>query len=393
MKNVFKVLTTALVISCALAACDDKTADNVIPVTEEKFAITATTDNTRTVHIVSSVTEGSVNVTAALEYSLYQPLVSENKIYQYSAGAKKFNKSILNADGTLTEEAALPIVDAPSSSFNHICKLDDDRVIGLFLDYTQEFSYRVINLKTMVIEKTGIFEMSFPENTLSWANSIHKKGDKLFLTYQNVDPDSFVGNDIAYVAVFKVSDISYVKTLEDTRTASMGYSSSLDGGLSENGDLYLSSSPSDYWGINENKPSGILRIKASEEIFDPTYFFDVTAATVGKHMVGLNYIGNGKAITNVIDKTLVVEYDDFSNKFVMEHWVLDLNTKTATKLNIPKGKGPGLPYVKINDGRIAIPLNTENGNFIYIYNPADGSVAKGLEYIGATKFNNLIKIQ
>ena len=98
--------------------------------------------------------------------------------------------------------------------------------------------------------------------------------------------------------------------------------------------------------------------------------------------MGLSQITDTKAIIKVFRSDLIEVYADPVNKAVLEHWVVDVQTQTATKLDIPLSLAPFSDPVSIGNNRYGIVANTSEGNFIYIYNEADGTVMRGLEYQG-----------
>ena len=184
-------------------------------------------------------------------------------------------------------------------------------------------------------------------------------------------------------AVTDATSYTRVSIMKDTRTNAIGYNFMDDHYFDTNGDLYISTCNSYYWGLNETTPSGILRVEAGQNIFDPTFFFNISSKVNNEFSNGLFHMGNGKAITRVFVKSITADdYDKYANGYSMETWIIDINDNSAEKLNIPLSKSPSVNFLRLPDGKIAIPSNTASGNFVYIYNPTDNSITKGLEYVG-----------
>lgn len=248
----------------------------------------------------------------------------------------------------------------------------------------------VIDEERFTILRSGTVTVPVPEGNAIWPNSVALHGDKIVFTYFLHDPVTYVANDTACAVIMDFNTMEQITIAKDTRTSALGFA--YDDCVSYNGNLYLSTSNSDYWGINESKPAGILRINQGDNAFDQNYFLNITALT-GNHNISLKYVGNGKAITTVFRKDLIVDYSDYDAAYVIEHWLLDLEAQTGVKLDIPLSKGSQIQIVDIGNNQYAIPANTVNGSYFYIYNSSTGSLTQGAKYVGGSFNRTFIKLQ
>ncbi|MEM8506457.1 MAG: hypothetical protein AAF717_01455 [Bacteroidota bacterium] len=79
---------------------------------------------------------------------------------------------------------------------------------------------------------------------------------------------------------------------------------------------------------------------------------------------------------------MIEQFADYSQKAVIEHWVVDVQTQTAEKLDIPLRLAPFADPVRLDDDRFGILANTSEGSCIHLYDAATGAGQQGLEYVG-----------
>jgi len=182
--------------------------------------------------------------------------------------------------------------------------------------------------------------------------------------------------DSAHVAVIDLPTGKLEKLISDPRTGTVFSSGAIECFSKDaNGDIYVQGDGT------ANVPSGILRIKAGQTSFDPTYFFDLKAAT-GKNCKGLYQFGNGLAFTaRIEDPTDAYEFNGPNYKY----YKLDLNAKTSG------GELPGLPQIygsrsslirKFDDQNLLLSVNTRTQNSIYQYKLSDGAISKKMDVPG-----------
>ena len=199
---------------------------------------------------------------------------------------------------------------------------------------------------------------------------------KLFwaVYYENSSGNALT--DSAHVAVVDLSTGQVEKVISDGRTARVFSSGAVQCfSKAANGDIYVQ-------GDGTSKaPSGVLRIKAGETRFDPTYFFDLKAAT-GKDCKGLYQFGNGLAFTTRIEDPA----DSYEGKGPnYKYYKLDLNAKTSG------GSLPNLPQIygsqsslmrQFDDQSVLLSVSTKTENSLYQYKLSDGTVSKKMTLPG-----------
>lgn len=199
---------------------------------------------------------------------------------------------------------------------------------------------------------------------------------KLFwaVYYENSSFGAFT--DSAHVAVIDLPTGRLDKVISDPRTGTVFSSGAIECFSKDaNGDIYVQGDGT------PRVPSGVLRIKAGETRFDPSYFFDLRAAT-GKNCKGLYHFGNGLAFTTRIeDPTDAYEFNGPNYRY----YKVDLNAKTSG------GALPNLPLIygsqsslmrKFDAENILLSVNTKTQNSICQYKLSDGAVSKKMDVPG-----------
>ena len=188
------------------------------------------------------------------------------------------------------------------------------------------------------------------------------------------------------MAIYSYPGLEYQGVIRDERTGPIGaYAAQGHIFTTENNDIYTVSSCAIASGFPEaTRPSGILRIKAGEDTFDPTYFFDVEAATGGYKLNNAAYIGNNKVLVSIYS---------FLNETVDDKWtrrdcklaIVDVVAKTVNYIagvpvhyGGPDGMFPN-QFIQEPNGKVYIKITNAEGMFIYEVDPATNTGVKGVE--------------
>ncbi|MEM9897378.1 MAG: DUF4374 domain-containing protein, partial [Bacteroidota bacterium] len=290
--------------------------------------------------VVSDLTQGSVSVASAQEGIFEGAYIAEidGRLFSTLQTVFGFTEYAVDEEGSVSE---VDRVVAQASNGN-IVDLGNNRVLTFNATYSPDglVDYTIIDISNMTEVSTGQIEVEIDENTLLWPNSIIPKEDKLLLNYIYADASSFANINGVFTAVLNENTLEVEEIIQDDRSATPGFNLIEDHFFDSNGDLYISTTNSNYWGANESLPAGILRIRNGESEYDDDYFFNVTSQINGEHFVGLSQITDTKAIIKVFRSDLIEVYADHVNKAVLEHWVVDVQTQTATKLDIPLSLAP-----------------------------------------------------
>lgn len=334
-------------------------------------------------HIISDTETG----TAAIDEAQQIPntpnsvLVTSERGFIFLNSKEKMTKYSVDAHGTLKPQGSVlntGLLGGPISVF-----LDKNRLlVSTAPRQVQDslFDYQIINTKDMKEERRGKIYLPVTPGSMASPSSYILKEGKVLVPYIHADEHNHAYGR-ANVAIFNAKDITYEKTISTNKTACLAYSVVSSHAFTENGDLYLISSNSNYWGGNESLPSGIVRIKAGQTEFDNSYFLNLTSKLNGNHSGGMVYAGGNKVVVQIFESSLITTYRDYQNGFVISYYEIDLHTQSVKKLNIPLSKYPRRAIERLKDDKVAIVVNAENGeNAFYIYNSRNGVVKKGLVY-------------
>ncbi|HYF70706.1 MAG TPA: DUF4374 domain-containing protein [Ohtaekwangia sp.] len=388
--NRLKTILFASIALISAMSCDDEKNDPVLDRDAKHIlALSLPAIESYPFHLIGDATSGTADISQSQEI----PNIPDNVPVTTQQGfiflnsADRLTKYSVDADGYLQNEGELPnlgISGGPVYEF-----LSNNRLListGPRANESGVFDYQIVNTTTMTEESKGTIALPIDENSTAIPSNYILKEGKVYVPYIHTDLD-YAAYDKAPVAIFDAVTMAYEKTIYEERTASLGYSVVSSHGFAENGDLYLISCNSNYWAANEELPSGIARINAGESEFDEDYFFNITAKVDGNHTGGMLYVGNNKAIIQVFNGDLITEYRDYQNAYVIDYYLADLSAQTVEKLDLPTSKYPRKALELLKDGTAAIVINSEQDNAIYIFDPADNSVTKGLTYTGAEYIN------
>lgn len=383
--NHFKITILALAGALAFTNCDrNEPTPNTAANGEGKFIImTDTPESDReNTHFTSTLEKGVLNPSGAVENSVADlaEIVINGKTYAKEQNA--FTEFGLNASNQMNEIRRIPAANWRGVTVS----LGDNKALAYRADYLTDgiVPFEVYDVAAMTVIKSGTFNLPVITGHSIWPNNIIKRGNQILLPYMMTNDETYSSVDTGYVAIYNAADYSLIKILKDTRINSLGYNFFDDHFFDTNGDLYLSNVTSYYWGLSETQPSAVIRIKAGEDVIDNSYLFNITEKVGNEYSNGLFYIGNKKALTRVFKKSITAnDYSKYANGYSMETWLLDLNANNAVKLDIPLSKNPYVNFVRLNNGKVAIPSNTADGNYIYIFDPNSNTISKGLEYQGA----------
>ncbi len=391
-KSLLAIAISGFIGSLCITSCSKKSDSDVSPSKGYLVSFIPDGGGNPVVDVIADVTKGEYTIAKAREAiitRLVDPANTGRMYLDYN-----YTEFQLNSAGDV--EVKRTINDAGKPSQGGLVDAGNGKLIGLreYPGGTPEnmiFTIDLVDPESFSLLKTGTVTIAVPSGKALWINGIGVHGDKLVLTYYFHDPDTYVAEDLARVIILNASTLAYEKSITDTRTAALGFGDR--GQMEYNGDLYISSSNSDWWGLNEKMPAGVLCIRKGQTVFDPGYFLNITAAT-GNHMMTLLPVGNGKAITRVFRKDLVNAAGGDFGGYVIEHWLVDLVGKSAKKMDIPLSAGDIGKIMDLGNNQYAIPCNTQDGVFFYIYSSSTGAVTKGAKYIGGTFANRtFIRLQ
>nr|WP_295927811.1 DUF4374 domain-containing protein [uncultured Dyadobacter sp.] len=318
-------------------------------------------------------------------------LVTAGRGFVLLNSKEKMTRYAVGAGNTLKEEGSVPntgLLGGPIAAF-----LDESRLLVSTAPRQVSdsmFAYQIVNTSEMTVERSGKIRLQVTPGSMASPSMYVVRDGKVLVPYIHADTDNHAYPK-ANLAIFNAKDMVLEKTISTDKTACLGYSVVSSHAFTENGDLYLISSNSNYWGANESLPSGIVRIKNGQDEFDNDYFLNLTAKLNGNHSGGMIFAGGNKVIVQVFESSLIKAYRDYQHGFVISYYEVDLQTQALRKLDIPRSKYPRRALERLKNGKVAIAVNGENGeNAFYIYDGQTGDVRKGLVYRNAEYLSGVV---
>ena len=342
-------------------------------------------------HVIKDAELGTADIADAQELlnsdGAILVAIKDGFIYINDYTGETFKKLQVNDNGALVELGAVPNIGTNGNPLHTF--LDENRVL---ITSKQTFpgdgvySYQIINTSNMTEESSGEFNLPIQGDSnasfsyMYASEYVYFEGN-VYVPFVEADDADNALYDNAYVAVYDAATMAYIKKINTSNTASVCNGFNPSYAISESGDLYLASSNTNIYGVNESVPSGITRIKSGTTDFDTTFFFDITAAT-GSHSLGMVYLGNNKAIVQVFNSDLI----DTSDYYV-EYYIADLADASMSKLEIPASQGGYYGGRRsmdlLSNGKAVIVSNNDTESALYVYDPINNEVNKGTVYTGA----------
>jgi hypothetical protein len=209
-----------------------------------------------------------------------------------------------------------------------------------------------------------------------WPTSIIVNDNKLYVSFYPLDGALWTTDltDTAYVTIYSYPGLDSLTTIKDTRTGPIGYyGNQVNMIKAENGDIYTFSPSSFASGYTQvTKKSGILRIKNGQQIFDPSYFFDVETASGGAKLLSATYAGNGLLVARM----QMPDTDDVSKQWnafdvtipICQVAIIDLNNKTVTHVkDIPQHGGQYGSQGLVENGKVYLSVTSATAGEARIY--------------------------
>lgn len=382
------LLSMALIGFSSCSNDDKKETDETT--TGEEFVFAGGVNNPSADYMLTSGTLNSGFVSAngnGAEITGNGRLFKNGFYYKIASGKLskfKFEKNLL----TLSKEITL----AGNALWSYW--LNDNTLIvwnGTASAPSTDLTYNIVNTDDLSIAKSGTLTLTGLQATdkaIYLSGSTLNNG-KLYLPYV-VYHSGWTSTSVAYLASVDYPSMTNLKIDTDSRSGALGTFSTLMGGtIKYNNDLYIITDCGDRWGSVADKPSAIFKVSNGASEINADYFFDLSAISDGnKEFYGLYDLGNGKGITRLGKKDVLLTFDDYNGSDVFEYYVVDVAAKTKTKLNLPLSQYVSSSPVLVENGKAYILVSTKaNGNFVYTYDINSGSLSKGIEVKGLDYVN------
>lgn len=383
----------AIALAVTFSSCKKSTddgGDGGTPQNGNAFAIVGEVTNPSALYFLTAGNLGTGNVTAigkGAEITGAARLFRKGFYYNISNGTLikyKYENNLLTSAGQV----------AVTGSALYSYWINDETLIvwnGTTTAPNNVMSYNIVNVSNMTVTKTGSINLTglATGDKAIYLSGCILRGSRLYLPYA-VYNSGWTSTEVSYLASVDYPAMTNLSITSDTRSAYAGsFSSVIPSTVLLNGDIYMITNTGDRWAVTPNKPSAVYKIKAGENAFDTSYFFDLSAISGGnREFYGFWDLGNGKAITRLGRADLLKTFQDYFATDVFEYYLVDVVAKTKTKLDLPLSKVVHASPVLVESGKAYIAVaSSTSGNFVYTYDIASGSLTKGLEIKGVDNVN------
>ncbi|GAB3331128.1 DUF4374 domain-containing protein [Larkinella ripae] len=394
-KGVLALVTLGALVS--LSSCDK--GDNPVdtdPVTSGGYVLAVRaqgSNNESTDYLLQapSLMEGTLSIAGqGIEQPGYRSYAQVGKTI-FSIGTSDASLGVptavgytLDGSNKLTEKGSVTF----DKTFEVITTVDDNTLAGVQIPRTAAENRQAIfytatasDLKLSGQVKSSLAPL-FKEDQV-WPSGIRVRDGKAYVSYylQNRADFQTTFTDTAYVAVYSYPAFVLEKVIKDTRTGPAGAFNSSNGLIkTENGDIYTVAS-SGYTFSQRTKPSGFLRIKNGETVFDQSYFFNLDNISNNRKLYFSQYVGNGLVLAEMGRFPLANgqwAYQDVDLSVVL----IDLNTKTIKDVTggIPAHAGQGGTTLTfpVDNGKVYLPVTSyTEGTYIWEIDIASATAKRG----------------
>ncbi|PTS94487.1 hypothetical protein DBR11_23245 [Pedobacter sp. HMWF019] len=320
-------------------------------------------------------------------------IVKDGCYYHLNRKTKSFAKYSLQ-ENQIKETASVPLKDFAIENYYWIGQ-DSLLLVGLDTENFSQVRSVLIQSDKMTLIKAADLDIPRPSGVFNstFVGFVERKEKELFIGYtyhQRLSPSNYTTSDTMYVAVLKYPELTLLKIDKDMRSTYPGGTNLIQSYSfeDEQRNFYFMTCPGIALGNRPDLPTAIFRIKAADDTLDKNYFLDISGSVIGNHAYGIWYLGGQKAIIRSERKDLFKGLSDHYSTAHFEFYLLDLASKRVIrKLDLPLDKGTRRECVIVKNGVAYIAVNsTKEGNFIWLYDLATGTLKKGLELAGDTDF-------
>lgn len=226
------------------------------------------------------------------------------------------------------------------------------------------------------------------DSLVPWPTALVRRGDKVFVPFYQLHARgdfSTPNTDTAFMAVYSWPELKQEKIIKDTRMGPIGLYGDRNGAiLTASGDLYAMSTAAQAAGFStQQKTSGILRVKAGTTEFDPSYHWDIEAASGGNKIVWFAPVGNGEKALVRLSTDDSKLWGAYGNYVICKLAVADLAAKALTMVeDIPMHRGGYGGNVFQEDGKAWVSINSGTETWLWAVDPATAKAVKGAKVKG-----------
>lgn len=307
----------------------------------------------------------------------------------------------LNSDGILTKSKNVFTGDTYAYGTT-----DDDKLVLVNSPWDASSTQNeliIYDPATASITNRKTDDFAISNGHFLWPTSVNVSGNKLFISTFERDAAWKLYNGNAVVKVYDYPSLTYVKTITDSRTTTIGqYYTNTGMVQTESGDIYTFSSNSRTCGYAATSGhSGILRIKKGQTEFDSSYFFDIEASSLSGRVVSAYPVGDEKVLINYIPTAIDADQGNWSflnyGTFKFKCAILDLSTKSITQVtNLPDHAGDnyyGFGSAYTENGKVYKSFVTNDEGRVYQIDINSGVAVKGAVITGGVNLPAITKLK
>ncbi|PAM92067.1 hypothetical protein B4N84_24955 [Flavobacterium sp. IR1] len=242
-----------------------------------------------------------------------------------------------------------------------------------------------------------------PNGNFLWPTSVNVSGNRLFISTFERDAAWKLFQEKAVVKVYEYPSLTYIKTLEDSRSTAIGqYYTNTGMVQTESGDIYTFSSNSVLCGYTPTAShSGILKIKKGESAFDANYFLDIETSILKGKVLAAYPAGGEKVLVNYIPAALDAEQPSWGflqyKSFQLKCAIIDLSSKAITPVTgLPDHAGDnyfGFGSAFVENGKIYKSFVTNTEARVYQIDIASGEAKAGAAISGGLNLPSITKLR
>jgi len=321
-------------------------------------------------------------------------VIVKDGFYYHLNGKQDLLQKFRMKGRSLENVASLRLPDFSEENFLWLNR-DTLLLTGLNTPGFSKVRYSMISVSKMKQLKGGNMDIPAPAGkfTTMSVGFVEPQGKEWLVGYtyhQHTGASDYTTSDTLYVAALAGRDMKSLRTAKDTRSTYPGGINTIQSYSfhDEQRNFYFMTCPGVAMGNRPDVPTGIMRIKAGETAPDSSYFLNISSSIIGNHGYGLWYLGDNQCIIRTERQDLFRDFSDHHRVAQFEFFLLDVaKGAVLRKLELPLDKGTRRECVLVVNGKAYIAVNSSTeGNYIWIYDIAKGSLRKGLRLSGDTDF-------
>lgn len=367
-----------LCIALFLGACQSTTTD-VTPLAGRgtkpavMVSVIGSSPGPRTTYVgaFADVPTGQVSTNTMLEFGNAYFYAFDGSIFVWDRDAVTITRYEVGDDLKLTKGATISFANYGFKYGADLSFLSPTRAYMLVSEQNQVITW---NPSTMEIMSTFSLNLPTRANLETFPIPIGVSGNNLYLSLVSANYDDLVCYPRNVVAIVPTDKDGPVMLIEDSRTLP-----GLGGYVMPNGDIYVigdgDAGNFAAYGPANYPPSGVLRIKAGQLAFDPSYFVNLETVTNSPGIAANWFIDQNTILTRVWDSAtpLPRAVDSY---FAAQNFIskkVDLSTGKATDFPALVKGGFSSNIQDLIDNKTYFPLPNADGSADIAYRlTADG---------------------